>query len=89
MGGTCTGVPASMAMPRFYFDIRDNEALAPDEEGLELPDMRAAEVEAAHSLAHMAKDMPSGTEHHHMAVEVRTDDGPIFKATFVFKLTRH
>jgi hypothetical protein len=45
-------------VPRHYFDIRDGEAIAVDEEGLELPDLKAAEIEAAQSLAHMAKDMP-------------------------------
>ena len=75
-------------MPRYYFDIRDGEAIAADEEGLELPDLKAAEIEAAQSLAHMARDMPPGTERHHMAIEVRTDDGPIFKAAFIFELTR-
>jgi hypothetical protein len=76
-------------MPRFYFDIRDNQALAIDEEGLDLPDLRAAEVEAAQSLAHMARDMPAGTQHHHMAIEVRSDEGPLFQATFLFQITRH
>jgi len=76
-------------MPRYYFDIRDNGALATDEEGLVLVDLRAAEVEAARSLADMARDMPPGTAHHHMAIEVRADEGPLFNATFVFQLTRH
>jgi hypothetical protein len=76
-------------MPRYYFDIRENRAVAVDEEGLELPNLKAAEVEAARSLADMAKSMPAGTERHHMAIEVRTADGPAFKATFVFELTRH
>jgi len=76
-------------MSRFYFDIREDGAAAVDEEGLELPDLRAAQVEAAQSLADLAKEMPAGTERNHMAIEVRTDDGPIFLATFVFELTWH
>jgi hypothetical protein len=44
-----------MFMPRYYFDIRDGEDLYPDEEGLDLPDLRSAEVEAATSLAMMAR----------------------------------
>jgi hypothetical protein len=75
-------------MPRYYFDIRDGESIAVDEEGLELPDLTAAEVEAAQSLGDLAKDTPPGTESHHMAIEVRTDDVPIFKAAFIFELTR-
>jgi hypothetical protein len=75
-------------MPRYYFDIREGESIVVDEEGFELSDLRAAEVEAALSLASMAKDMGPGTEHHRMAIEVRTDDGPIFQAAFIFELTR-
>ena len=75
-------------MPRYFFDIRDGDAIAVDEEGLDLPDLRAAEVEAAQSLAHMAKDMPAGAERHDMAIEVRTVNGPLFKAAFVFAITR-
>jgi hypothetical protein len=33
--------------------------------------------EAAQSLAHMAKDMAPGIEHHEMAIEVRTEEGRI------------
>jgi hypothetical protein len=33
----------------------------------------------------VARDMPPGAERHQMAVEVRTDDGTLFKATFVFE----
>ena len=43
-------------MQRYYFDIRDGEALSTDEEGLDLADERAALVEAALSLADAAKD---------------------------------
>lgn len=75
-------------MPRYYFDIPDGESIAVDEEGLELPDLRAAEIEAARSLAHMAKDMPPSTERHHVAIEVRSDDGPLFQAAFFFEVTR-
>jgi hypothetical protein len=76
-------------MPRYYFDIRENDAVAVDEEGFELPNLKAAEVEAARSLADMAKSMPNGTENHHLVIEVRTTDGPAFKAMFVYELTRH
>ena len=76
-------------MPLYYFDIRENDAVAVDELGLELPSLKDAEVEAARSLADMAKSMPAGAERHHLAIEVRTAVGPAFKATFVYELTRH
>ena len=72
-------------MPRYYFDIRDGEALFPDEEGMELDDQRAAEIEAAQSLADMAKDLSPLDEPHHMAIEVRTGVGRIFQAAFIFE----
>jgi hypothetical protein len=79
-------VPAHAALLRRY--PRNNE-IAIDEQGLELSDLTSAEVEAAHSLGDMAKNMPDGVDGHHMAIKVRTDEGPIFTATFTFQLTRH
>jgi hypothetical protein len=78
-------------MPWYYFDIRDGDALYPDDEGLDLSDQRAAEVEAARSLAEMAKDLPVTEERHSMAIEVRTRDGPAFQAAFIYSAapTRH
>ena len=43
-------------MTRYYFDIRDDTGLYPDEEGLEFDTQQEAEVEAARSLANLAKD---------------------------------
>jgi hypothetical protein len=45
-------------MHHYYFDIRNGQDLYPDEEGLELADQRAAEIEAATSLVGLAKDLP-------------------------------
>jgi hypothetical protein len=70
---------------RYYFDIRDGEALCTDEEGMELRDQAAAEIEAANSLADMARDLSPCNERHRMAIEVRTSVGPVFQAAFIFK----
>lgn len=43
-------------MIRYYFDIRDNSGLSVDEEGLEFPTQQEAEIEAARSLADLAKE---------------------------------
>jgi hypothetical protein len=72
-------------MTRYYFDIRDGEALYPDEEGTELEDQRAAEIEAAKSLGDMARDLSPLDDRHHMAIEVRTKTGPLFQAAFIFE----
>ncbi|XUJ35367.1 DUF6894 family protein [Bradyrhizobium japonicum] len=42
-------------MTRYYFDIRDDAGLSPDEEGLEFDTQQEAEVEAAQSLAGLAR----------------------------------
>ena len=36
---------------RYYFDIREGDDLAPDDEGLELPSIERVQEEAARSLA--------------------------------------
>ncbi|WP_420888200.1 DUF6894 family protein [Bradyrhizobium brasilense] len=41
-------------MPRYYFDL--NTGIVPDEEGLDLRDLDAAQDEAARSLGGMARD---------------------------------
>jgi hypothetical protein len=78
-------------MPLYYFDIRDGDALYPDDEGLDLADQRAAEVEAAHSLAGLAKEIPAAEERHRMAIEVRTKGGPVFQLAYLYPSspTRH
>jgi hypothetical protein len=75
-------------MTRYYFDIQDDEGVWPDEEGIELPDVEAAEVEAALSLAGMAQSEFLGKVYHRLAVQVRTDEGPLFQAAFIFELKR-
>jgi hypothetical protein len=41
-------------MPRFYFDVREGVRFAPDEDGLEFPDVETAEREAATTAAETA-----------------------------------
>ena len=49
-------------MPRFYFDIREGTRFFEDKEGLEFPDLDAAECEAALTAATIGRDLlPSGT----------------------------
>ena len=75
-------------MPRYYFDIRDGDALFPDGEGMELDDQRAAEIEAAQALAGLAKDLSPLDERHDMAIEVRSNEGLIFQAALIFEARR-
>ena len=78
-------------MRRYYFDIRDGDDLAPDEEGLELATMERVQEEAARSLADMARDAARREwqkgKAQEMAIEVRDDDGPIMQLRFTFDVT--
>ena len=74
-------------MTRYYFDLIDDDGLFVDEEGLELSDFRAVQVEAAKSLADMARDATydSGSaSKRYMAVEVRDDAGSVMHVGFEF-----
>ena len=71
-------------MTRYFFDIRDGTGLYPDEVGLDLPNQRAAEMEAAHTLAGLARDAVNMRDRHDVAVEVRSETEPLFHASLVF-----
>jgi hypothetical protein len=43
-------------MPRFYFDVTDGGAVAPDRDGLDFPSLDAARQEAMSAAAEMAKE---------------------------------
>jgi hypothetical protein len=76
---------------RYYFDLRDGDDLAPDEEGIELRSMERVQQEAAKTLADMVRDAvlenlgPEGRARR-MAIEVRSDDGPVLQARFSLEM---
>ena len=78
-------------MSRYYFDMRDEDEIVSDEEGLELPTIVCVQEEAARSLADMARDAVQthrdGTRRP-MAIEVRDDHGPVLQARFTFEIER-
>jgi hypothetical protein len=61
-------------MPLFYFDLSQDDSLTADEEGEELPDLAAAEREAALVAAHVAYDLSTGSNMK-FCIEVRDDRG--------------
>src|SRR4051794_1574882 len=73
-------------MQRYFFDIRDGETLAPDEEGMVLPDLAAVREEAAQSLADLARDMLRLQSGRHLAIEVRDAGGPVVEARFQWSI---
>ena len=62
-------------MPRFYFDVREGSKFIPDEDGLEFPDLEAAEREAAESAASMGRDLLPKSDAREITVEVRNEHG--------------
>jgi hypothetical protein len=80
-------------MPRYYFDLREGDELAVDEEGLEMATLQTVQIEAARSLVDMAKHAiwtkAEAVLGHRMAIEVRDENGPVLQAKFTFELERH
>jgi hypothetical protein len=77
-------------MRRYFFDMRDDDGLSLDEEGLECRDLRAVRAEAARALADMARDavhMTTAPSVHSMSIEVRDDNGPVMQVMFKFEVT--
>lgn len=77
-------------MALYYFDLRDGEELALDEEGLELRTIRAVQEEAARALAGFAHDAArlDGAQSQQMAIEVRDEHGPVMEVKFSFEIAR-
>jgi hypothetical protein len=72
-------------MPRYYFDTRDDQTFMEDEMGLEFPDLESVKVEAARSLAELARDVIPGAFQRELAVQVRDELGPVLKVLMTFQ----
>ena len=75
-------------MARYYFDLREGTELFLDEDGVELPTLRAAQREAARALGAMAQELEPTAEGQDMSIEVRNEDGPLFQVALVFAIRR-
>ena len=74
-------------MPRFYFDHRDGDEFARDEDGLEFDTLEQARDEATAALGDMAKDALPGLLRREMAVEVSDHERrPILRAALWFEV---
>jgi hypothetical protein len=61
-------------MPRFFFDTREDDTFIPDDEGMELSNLTAAEQEALEAAASIARHkLPTG-EARSITIEVWTED---------------
>ena len=76
-------------MPTFYFDLKfDGETPPPDENGDDLPNLEAAQVAAARTLADFSKEFVANRATNTFAVIVRDDLGPVLEATLTFDFKR-
>jgi hypothetical protein len=69
-------------MPRYFFHIRDPAGMIRDTEGLELPSLRSAVIEAdasAASIAEQRKSAPGSCQ-----IEVRAEAGLLLAVVPVF-----
>jgi 4-hydroxyphenylpyruvate dioxygenase-like putative hemolysin len=65
-------------MPRYYFDVRDEDGASIDEVGIELPDMAAAIQEARRAVADMVRDALRESNIGDVAIAIRDGaDGPV------------
>jgi hypothetical protein len=77
-------------MVQYFFDIIADGQLAPDEEGMILPNIDAARREASRSLAHLARDADRSEGFPRFAISVRTSDGPVYESVLEWDLeTKH
>jgi uncharacterized protein DUF6894 len=75
---------------RYYFDLRDDDGLVADDEGVELADLRAAEKEAFQALADAVKDAFTRPLGHlsETAIQVRDESGPVMRVRFAIDIER-
>ena len=75
---------------RYYFDLKfDGEEPSCDEEGMELRDGEAAEIEAARTLCDYSGEIiRSRRQLHTLKVIVRDKGGPVLSAEIKFKTLR-
>jgi hypothetical protein len=79
-------------MARFYFDVRQDGKIAPDDEGMILPDIEAVKREAVLSLAEMAREaIRSDWETdapHELAIQAQADEQLILEAKIAFEVSQ-
>ncbi|MDQ3479673.1 MAG: hypothetical protein M3438_11070 [Pseudomonadota bacterium] len=72
-------------MARYFFDTRDNDDFIEDDFGVELDGLEAVKVQAALSLAELARDVLPGSTKRMLAVEVRDERQPVLRALMTFE----
>lgn len=62
-------------MPRFYFDVRDQDGVHYDQDGIELPDIDTARHEAWRALGEMMQEGIADAGKTVVAIDIRNSDG--------------
>jgi uncharacterized protein DUF6894 len=78
-------------MSLYYFDLLDGEDFVKDEEGMDLPNISSAQIEATEFLTDMAMDIATRQSNplgYPMSIEVRDSEGPLFVLSFTFSSHR-
>ncbi len=76
-------------MPRYYFHIRDGEDFLPDEEGVELPNLKAAHREAILSARGIiAEKILHGEVVDGEVIEITDEEGGILDAVAMRSVVR-
>jgi hypothetical protein len=72
-------------MGRYFFDIQSGREFFADEEGLRLPDDKAAEIEALQTLQGIAKDSVFPNQRPDLAIEVRSPTDRLFCVSIIYR----
>lgn len=73
-------------MVRYYFDVREGDNAAVDDEGVDLSSRDSALSEAARTIAEMARDqIPKHPSGHKIVIEVRSSSEPVLSVSVAFE----
>ncbi|EHK53114.1 hypothetical protein MAXJ12_31939 [Mesorhizobium alhagi CCNWXJ12-2] len=75
------------AMAKYYFDVRDNDVVYPDEDGMEQSSLANVRAEAIQTLAEYVRSTLRDETRHTLRVDVHDEDSrPVLHAVMVFEV---
>ena len=73
-------------MPRFHFDISEDDHFTRDDDGREFEDVNAARREAVETGASIARDYFIAGKVEHVVINVREEDAPLLKISITLEV---
>lgn len=74
----------SKCVTHYYFDLRIDDNLVSDNEGLEVADVKQAQKEAMVSLGEIIRDITrAGSQRNSVTVEIRDQEGPVMDVNMI------